>query len=304
MSTTTTAAMPQHRPVPHFKTWGFVGQHTLERCEDPGSRTFWASASPRVSFTVTARTTWPWRYRRQAALRRPDGRRAYPGRTPRNGSARRGDGQIEQARRGRHAAVIRHDRGELITEQLRRRQVDSIEASQHAGVDDRRGIEKLIVDLHEIQPLQEASRPRERRRPVATDGTKDFDSRQSAGSPRRFVGQVPAERRGLRLSDDELHQRRRIEVNQRLSLPGPGAGQDGARARSTGHGGQRRTEVEQISGRRDDAPAPHEALDMPGATHGNQQGDRATSRRDFHGAPALDESQVFSGALPELSHAD
>ena len=23
--------------MPHFKTWGFVGQHTLERCEDPAA---------------------------------------------------------------------------------------------------------------------------------------------------------------------------------------------------------------------------------------------------------------------------
>jgi hypothetical protein len=31
-----TATMPRLEPVPHFKTWGFIGQHTLERCEDPG----------------------------------------------------------------------------------------------------------------------------------------------------------------------------------------------------------------------------------------------------------------------------
>jgi hypothetical protein len=25
-------------PIPHFKTRGFVGSHSLERCEDPGCR--------------------------------------------------------------------------------------------------------------------------------------------------------------------------------------------------------------------------------------------------------------------------
>jgi hypothetical protein len=39
----TTAATPPTvsapiATVPHFKTWGFVGQHSLERCEDPGCR--------------------------------------------------------------------------------------------------------------------------------------------------------------------------------------------------------------------------------------------------------------------------
>ena len=34
----TTAADPTLETVPHLKTWGFIGQHTLERCEDPGCR--------------------------------------------------------------------------------------------------------------------------------------------------------------------------------------------------------------------------------------------------------------------------
>jgi hypothetical protein len=43
-ATTTAAASPAFAPaayanaVPHFKTRGFIGQHTLERCEDPGCR--------------------------------------------------------------------------------------------------------------------------------------------------------------------------------------------------------------------------------------------------------------------------
>ena len=34
----TTAGSPHTTAVPHLKTWGFVGQYTLERCEDPGCR--------------------------------------------------------------------------------------------------------------------------------------------------------------------------------------------------------------------------------------------------------------------------
>lgn len=43
-ATTSTGTSPASSPathsnaVPHFKTKGFSGQHTLERCEDPGCR--------------------------------------------------------------------------------------------------------------------------------------------------------------------------------------------------------------------------------------------------------------------------
>ena len=215
------------------------------------SRTSSTSASRRVSSTVTARTTWPWRCRRQAAPRRPDGRQAYSVRTPRTGSARCGDGQIEQTRRGRHAAVVHHDPGELITEQLRRRQVDGIEAPQHAGVDDRRGVEKLFVDRREIEPLQEASRPRERRRPwprtARRTSTRARTQEAPSGSPARYRRSA-ADSASAMMSFTAPTSRGRPG----LSLPGPDASQDGARARPTGHGGQRRTEVEQVSGWRDE----------------------------------------------------
>ena len=34
MSATTTAG-PHGKAAPHSKTWGLIGQHTLERCEAP-----------------------------------------------------------------------------------------------------------------------------------------------------------------------------------------------------------------------------------------------------------------------------
>ncbi len=50
---------------------------------------------------------------------------------------------------------------------------------------------------------------------MATDGAKDLDPGEGAGGPRWFVGKIPAERRGLNLGDDKLHERGRVEVNHR-----------------------------------------------------------------------------------------
>ncbi len=36
MTTTLAETRAPTAPIPHFKTRGFVGEHSLERCEDPG----------------------------------------------------------------------------------------------------------------------------------------------------------------------------------------------------------------------------------------------------------------------------
>jgi len=85
--------------------------------------------------------------------------------------------------------------------------MNGIETTQHARVKRRRHIEKLFVDLHEVQPLQESSGAGHRPRTVPADCAKDLDPGEGAGGPLRLLAQIAAERRGLRLGDDELHKR-------------------------------------------------------------------------------------------------
>ena len=54
--------------------------------------------------------------------------------------------------------------------------MNGIETALHARVERSSGVEKVVVELHEVQPLQESSGPRERRCPVPTDGAKNLDS--------------------------------------------------------------------------------------------------------------------------------
>src|SRR5262245_58224962 len=88
-----------------------------------------------------------------------------------------------------------------------------------------------------------------------------------------------------------------------LPLAGPRAGEDRAGTSSPGRGHQGGAEVEQVSGRRHDPPTAHEALDVAGPAHGNQQGDRTPPSGDFHRLTGLDLSQVPAGLLSQLPDA-
>ena len=111
-----------------------------------------------------------------------------------HGSAWSGDRQINQFRRCRHSSVVGHDGGQLATEQLRRGQVYGVETTQHARVECGRRIEKLFVDLDDVQPLQKSASPGERRGTMPAHGAKDLDSGEGTGGPFRFVTKIAAER--------------------------------------------------------------------------------------------------------------
>lgn len=53
--------------------------------------------------------------------------------------------------------------------------MDGVEAVQHARVESGRRVEKLVVDLYDVQPGQESSGPGERRGTLTTDGARDLD---------------------------------------------------------------------------------------------------------------------------------
>ncbi len=233
--------------------------------------------------------------------------RDAPGRRrrPRGGSAWSRDRQTNERRRCRHSAIVGHEGCQLAAEQLRRRQMNGVETAQDARVERRRCIEKLFVDLHEVQPLQESSGPGQRPRTVPTDRAKDLDPGQGTGGPSRLLAKIAAERRGLGLGDDQLHQRGGVQVHHpRLSLPGPPAKEHGARAGPAGHGRQRWAEIEQISRRRDHAPAADQALDMAGAAQGDKQGDGPPARGDFQSLPRLDMAEILACPLSQLPDTD
>ena len=91
--------------------------------------------------------------------------------------------------------------------------MNGVETAQHTRVERRCCIEKLFVDLHQVEALQQSSGPGECHGTVAADGAKDLDAREGAGGPLGFVTKIAAERRGLGLGDDELHERGGVEVH-------------------------------------------------------------------------------------------
>ncbi len=70
--------------------------------------------------------------------------------------------------------------------------MNGVETAQHARVERRCRIEKLFVDLHDVQPLQESSCPGECRGTVATDRAKDRDASEGAGGSLGFVTKIAA----------------------------------------------------------------------------------------------------------------
>ena len=75
------------------------------------------------------------------------------------GSARSSDRHINQPRRFRHPSIVGHDRGQLVAEELRSGQMNGVQTAQHARVERCGCVEKLLVDLHEVQPLQSVVEP-------------------------------------------------------------------------------------------------------------------------------------------------
>ena len=75
---------------------------------------------------------------------------------------------------------------------------------------------RFFVDLYEVEPLQQSSRPRERGRTVTARGAKNLDAGQSAGRPLGFAAEIAAQRQRLRLGDDKLHERGGIEIDHRV----------------------------------------------------------------------------------------
>ncbi len=72
--------------------------------------------------------------------------------------------------------------------------MNGVETAQHARVECRRRVEKLIVDLDDVQSLQQSASASERRGTVPTYGAKHLDSRQGTGSARRFAAKITAQR--------------------------------------------------------------------------------------------------------------
>src|SRR5712691_9703080 len=89
-----------------------------------------------------------------------------------------------------------------------------------------------------------------------------------------------------------------------LSFAGAGAAEHGARTRLADRGRQRRAEVEQISGRRNQATAAYHPLDETHPSQGDQHGDRAPPRGDLDALARLDVAQIFAGPLSQLAHTD
>jgi len=167
--------------------------------------------------------------------------------------------------------------------------MNRVETAQHARVERRCCIQKLLVDLHEVQSLQESPCPSEGPEAVTAHGTNDLDAGQRAGGPLGFATKILAEHLGLRLGDDELHERGGIKVHhRRLALSRPCTAENPARARLAGHGPERGAEIEQIASRRRHAAAEHQTLDMASAVQGDEQGDRATTGGDLHRSTCLD----------------
>jgi hypothetical protein len=110
---------------------------------------------------------------------------------------------------------------------------------------------------------------------------------------------------GLRLGDDELHERGGVEVDRRgLPFPGPGSGQGGARAGPPGHGRQRGAQIEQVARRPGESAAAHEAADVIIAMDGNEKGHGTTACGDLDRAPSLDEMEVLACVLSQLPYTD
>ena len=98
--------------------------------------------------------------------------------------------------------------------------MNRIEATQHAWIQRGGGVEQVVIDGDEIEPLEKASSAGERSRPVASHGTKHLHPCQAARGALGLVPEEAPQGGRLRLGNDELHQRGRIEVDQGvLSLP-------------------------------------------------------------------------------------
>ena len=99
--------------------------------------------------------------------------------------------------------------------------MDRVETAKVFDRKQRGGIKQRIVDAHELKTVDELPCTADCGRPVPPDRPHHLDSRERAGAPPSPPPHERSERSGLRLTHDELHQRRRIEVGpalQRSSL--------------------------------------------------------------------------------------
>jgi hypothetical protein len=93
--------------------------------------------------------------------------------------------------------------------------MNRVRTSQDARVKGGGRLEKLLVDLHEVKPLEEASGPSSCGRAVRVDGAENLDPRERTGRPFWLPAQILAKRPGFRLRDHELHKGGRIQVDHR-----------------------------------------------------------------------------------------
>jgi len=102
---------------------------------------------------------------------------------------------------------------ELAFELLRGGDVDRVEAAKAVGIDRRSGIEQRIVEREQVQVVDERGRARGCQVAVGTYCPYDLDPRQDTRHPRLPRREERDQCRRLRLPDDELDNRRRVEVD-------------------------------------------------------------------------------------------
>ena len=143
-----------------------------------------------------------------AALRR---RRARPscrsdGRLHREVGAFGGNGE---------ASVVGDQCSEILAKGEGRSEVDCIERSHRRRLDRGRGGQGTSVDVHQGNPSKDftGSAALGRPEPRPTQGARHLSEGERARNPVRVFSEKLHERHRFWLTDDELHQRRRVEIH-------------------------------------------------------------------------------------------
>ena len=126
-----------------------------------------------------------------------------------------------------HSAVIRHQTSEARTELPHRREVNGVQRTKF-GRQQRPSLEEYpVADSDQFEAGQDVVAPLNGSRAKRKQGPRHLCTRQRAHNERRTASQVSTQSGRLFLSNGELHNRRRIQIDRAVSAhraaaaPGP-----------------------------------------------------------------------------------
>jgi hypothetical protein len=200
--------------------------------------------------------------------------------------------------------VVGHQRREPILQRKGGSEMNRVETSQPPRLQHACLVEEALVAGDEPDRSKNDAGGLNGAPTVGPDGPKHFGTSNRTRSPQGTVAQMILESARLLFGNDELDDRRRIEISQSLPLVGPQLGEDLTRWLRAGWQGKRRRKIREVNRRVTDPARGFERRETRESGSWSEDRDGPTSVGHLDRLARFGEPNVLAGVLPKLSYPD